>query len=243
MNKLETPVGARAVAFDLGETLVTYEGTPLSWTPLYRPALSDVATALGFVPTEEQFNTTETALLRYNTRVHPREREFPARHLFSDVLAGWGVYSEVAYDKVISNFFRFFQQRLRLYEDTLPALRTLRELSIPVGVLTDVPYGMPREFVENDLSAAGIHDFINVLLTSVEVGWRKPRPEGFMRLAEALSVSPAQLVYVGNEPKDIAGATAAGMYSVLIDRDAIAPDLGQAATISSLTRLFEVLDW
>lgn len=110
MNKLETPVGARAVAFDFGETLVTYAGTPLSWASLYRAALSDVAAVLGFMPTEEQFNTAETALLRYNTRVHPREREFPARHLFSEVLGGWSVYSEADYEMAIAAFFQFFQQ-------------------------------------------------------------------------------------------------------------------------------------
>jgi len=126
------------------------------------------------------------------------------------------------------------------YEDSRFAVDELRSAGLKVGVLTDVPYGMPRAFVERDLEQAGLGDLKPLLLTSVETGYRKPEPAGFLRLTAALGVQPAEMMYVGNEPKDIAGANAAGMISVLIDRDEKRPDYGQRYTVTRLSEVREV---
>ena len=57
-------------------------------------------------------------------------------------------------------------------------------------MLTDVPYGMDREFVLEDCRP--IIDHIDVLLTSVDVGYRKPHVEGYMKLSALLGVSPSE---------------------------------------------------
>ena len=96
---------------------------------------------------------------------------------------------------------------------------------------------MPRHLVERDLTEAGLVDCVDVLLTSVDVGHRKPAPEGFLAMAKALSVSIESFIYVGNEPKDIAGPKAAHARAVLVARDGRQPGLGQDATIRSLAEL------
>jgi FMN phosphatase YigB (HAD superfamily) len=60
-----------------------------------------------------------------------------------------------------------------------------------------------------------------------DVAFRKPDPRCLLALAKALDGSPAEMVHMGNEPKDIAGANAAGVSSVLIDRDRLLPEHGQ----------------
>jgi putative hydrolase of the HAD superfamily len=72
---------------------------------------------------------------------------------------------------------------------------------------------------------------------SVDIGFRKPELLGYLKLADALRVSPSNMVYVGNERKDIEGAVAAGMTAVLLCRGGEIPAWGQAATISQLTEL------
>lgn len=231
----------RAVGFDLGETLITYAEAPLSWTSLYRAALERVARALDVLVGEEQFVAAERVLATYNTRLTPRTTEVAAQMIFQQALATWPRADEAAIDVAITGFFGFFQQSLRGYDDTLPALRALRERLLRIGVLTDVPYGMPRRFVEQDLAQTQLASRIDHLVTSVDVGFRKPAPQGFQRLAQMMGCDPGEMLYVGNEPKDITGANAAGITSVLIDRERLRPSIGQAVTIYSLEEIASLL--
>jgi len=230
------PRGIRAIAFDLGETLLTYRDIPPSWESLYRAALSNVADACGGSPTFAQFATAEALLAEYNTRINSRAEEVAAEHIFRRVLeASW--LSAEQLQTAVEAFFRFFQQNLIVYPETHQTLARLRQWGLKIGVLTDVAYGMPRPFVQNGLANVGIDSLIDVLFTSVDVGFRKPNPRGFLALARALAVRPAEMIYVGNESKDVVGANSAGLFSVLIDRDGFVPQYGQSAVIHSLAEI------
>lgn len=231
----------RAVGFDLGETLLTYADAPLDWSSLYRSALVRVGTALEIPLSDTQLTASEKVLASYNTRLAPRIQEVDAQQIFSQMMASWPVNALIERRRAIEVFFGFFQQSLRAYEDTLPTLQMLRSRGIAVGVLTDVPYGMPREFVQRDLDVTLVGPMIDIVLTSVDVGFRKPSPEGLHRLALALGVSATEMIYVGNEPKDITAANAAGIRSVLIDRQKSGAALGQRFTINSLNAISELL--
>lgn len=53
-------------------------------------------------------------------------------------------------------------------------------------------------------------------------------------LLKAFDASPSQMIYVGDEQKDIDGANALGIVSVLIDRNNASPNWGQKYTVHSL---------
>lgn len=243
--------GIEAVGFDLGETLMRYEGVPLNWQGLYQEALTAVWDACGpgdCSPSEDDLHRAGTVLARYNTRLNPRTEEVTATRILSEVLACWerkvdpdNHVSDEVVARAEAAFFGFFQQHYAVYDDTLPALRGLQMRGLKIGLLTDVPYGMSRRFVEQDL--APITSCIDVALTSVDVGHRKPAPQGFVALSAALRISADRMLYVGNEPKDIQGANAAGMVSVLLVREGTKhADLGQKVTISSLLELDTLID-
>jgi putative hydrolase of the HAD superfamily len=230
-----------AVGFDLGETLLFYQDTPLSWESLYLSALEAVARALHLTPSKACVEAAHAVLRQYNTRIAPRTREIEAKFIFGQVLTLWDVpASPAAITEAIASFFGFFQQRICCYPDTV---QTLRELHgrVPVGILTDVAYGMPASYVERDLREAKIQDLIDVLLTSGEVGWRKPSPNGYVRLAELLGTQPNKLLFIGNEPKDIAGALAAGALAVFLDHNGSDDRYGQHFTIRCLAELPRLL--
>lgn len=231
---LQDVIPPAAVGFDLGETLARYAGLPLSWHTLYRAALVRVAEVCSRPLTDADIESGEQVLARYNTRLHPRLDEVASDQVLGDVLAAWGIAGVFGMDDVEDAFFGFFQQTYAVYPDAVPALQRLRGRGVRIGVLTDVPYGMPRRFVERDLGP--IAQDVDVSLTSVEVGCRKPHPSGYLTLAEKLGVAPSRMAYVGNE-KDIVGANSAGMISVLIDRDGCGADYGQARTVASLKDL------
>jgi len=224
-----------AIGFDLGDTLLTYAGVPLDWSGHYRTALQHAAEALSVTPSLREYEEAMSILWRYNTRRNPREAEVNAAVIFEEILGAWKLEASPHREPAIDAFFDFFQQQMIAYPDSLTFLRTLRQRQVRIGILTDVPYGMPLCRVENDLRRAGMAELVDVILTSVEVGWRKPHPEGFRILAEKLAVDPSQMWYVGNEQKDIIGANRLGMVTVLVDREKRRPDWGQRHTVDDLS--------
>src|SRR5262249_43682948 len=99
----------------------------------------------------------------------------------------------------------------------------------------------PREFVERDLQRAGLSQSVDALCTSVEIGVRKPESGGYLALARVFGVQPCEMVYVGNEPKDVIGANRAGLHSVFLDREGNGGEHGQRVTISTLVTLDDAL--
>lgn len=230
-----------AIGFDLGETLLTYADTPLSWASLYRPALERSAVACHAQPDEAGFARAAAILALYNTRLHPRTAEIGASEIFTEILESWSLSTAKHLSAAIAAFFGFFQQRLVSYPESSTVLAELRAASFRLGVLTDVPYGMPKEFVLRDLRSGGLETAIDVLLTSCEVGWRKPAAQGFQALAKKLGTTTDRLWFVGNEEKDIAGSLAAGATAVLIDRENRQPCWGQTHTIHDLREIRALL--
>ncbi|MBA3881802.1 MAG: HAD family hydrolase [Chthoniobacterales bacterium] len=233
----------RAIGFDLGDTLICYADTPLSWSSLYSEALSCVAAACEANPRAEDVHRAQEILASYNTRLTPRSHEVAASTVLGEILVAWRVDPDVQLHAAIEAFFAFFQRRIAPSEVAVSVLSGLRARGMPIGILTDVPYGMPRRFVENDLSTAGITEFVDVLLTSHDVGMRKPDPAGYIALASQLGVPAEELLYVGNEEKDIAGAKAAGVQSALLMSNGTScPVWGQTVTLASLDQLLAISD-
>mgnify|MGYP005871914645 CR=1 FL=1 len=80
--------------------------------------------------------------------------------------------------------------------------------------------------------------------------WRRHRCELMLNedvgaiadgFAEHFGVSPAEMVFIGDEQKDIIVAKRFGCMSVLIDRKGRSADFGQEHTIINLTQLEEIL--
>ena len=231
----------RAIGFDVGDTLLYYADTPLDWSSQYVEALSAVASACRLAPDTQQQAAACEILRHYNTRLRPRIHEVPAEEIFSRVLDAWSAQQSEYLPLAIDAFFGYFQQRMSPFPETLGVLRTLRAAGVRIGALTDVPYGMPFRLVERDLERAGVSELLDVVITSTDAGCRKPAASGYLTLAVALGIASCEMLYVGNERKDIEGAQAAGVPSALIDRSHAMTEYGQSFTISSLGELLELL--
>jgi putative hydrolase of the HAD superfamily len=231
----------RAAAFDLGDTLVEYEGVPLSWEDHYPEALGLLANYLGRPLTPTQIDHASSALRRHNTRVHPREKEITFAVVLRDLQNSLELPGNLDLAGCARAFFDIFRQRLRRFPDAVPTLAALRQQGKRIGICTDVPYGMPSELVREDVAAAGLGDTFDELVTSVEAGFRKPSPVGLRRLAEKLECSPHEMFYVGNERKDVEAAKAFGCAAILLDRAAHRHAWGQDRTIASLKELGGIL--
>lgn len=229
-----------AIGFDLGDTLCEYAGVALNWERQYPAALARVAECCAQRLTAERLQSGTRVLSRYNTRQNPREREHAAEQIFSELFAEWSAPPERLADGIAA-FFAHFRQSLRAFPEATSVLQRLHALGVPLGVLTDVPYGMPRALVLADLAETALPIADSRLLTSTTVGYRKPHPAGFLALARELGAPCERMAYIGNEQKDIDGAKAAGCRAILLWRSPHpAPSWGQAHTVSSLEALFEL---
>ena len=230
----------RAIGFDVGDTLLFYADTPLDWSSHYGAALATVARTCNVSPSPSEFSAACQTLSHYNTRVRPRTHEVAADEIFSLILSAWSLPAAEYLQVAVDSFFTFFQQQMSAFPETLGVLRTLSAAGLRLGALTDVPYGMPMKFVQRDIDRAQVSVFMRTVITSSVVGVRKPEVAGYHALAASLGVDPDEMLYVGNEPKDVIGAQRAGVLSAFVDRTGVALDYGQSFTIQSLAALPDI---
>jgi HAD superfamily hydrolase (TIGR01509 family) len=96
----------------------------------------------------------------------------------------------------------------------------LKEQGFRIGVVSNA-----EGRVEQDLEAAGFRGLLETVVDSHLVGVQKPDPEIFHIAMKRMNISPESAIYVGDLPSvDIAGARAAGLGAVLLDRHDIYPD-------------------
>ncbi|MDO3700435.1 HAD family hydrolase [Micromonospora sp. C28SCA-DRY-2] len=74
------------------------------------------------------------------------------------------------------------------------------------------------ELVPDHLAAIGVAHLVDAVVTSVEVGWRKPHPAIYAAALDAAGVPASAAVFVGDTfAADFAGPEAVGIRSFLID--------------------------
>ncbi|WP_165945817.1 HAD family hydrolase [Micromonospora sp. KC606] len=92
------------------------------------------------------------------------------------------------------------------------------------------------DLVPDHLAAMGLLPCFDAVVTSVEVGWRKPHPAIYAATLDTLGIRAEAALFVGDTYRpDFAGPERAGMRAYLIDPE-------RAATVPDGRRLASVLD-
>jgi putative hydrolase of the HAD superfamily len=95
--------------------------------------------------------------------------------------------------------------------------------------------------VQQDLEAAGYRGLLETVVDSHIVGVEKPDPEIFRIAMDRMKALPESTVYVGDLPSvDVAGALAAGVAPILLDRYDLFGD-SAARRIGAITDLLDLL--
>ncbi len=202
------------IVFDLGGTLMEYQGMPLSWINYYKSAFYFVKDSLRLPISEDDIEQSCKILTSYNPRVSLREVEYVPVNIFAEVTSHWKV--DLDMNVIIREFFKGFALKPVVYEDTIQTLRGLREKGYQLAVLTDLPTAMPDEIFTEDIPQ--ILDELDLYVSSLICGYRKPNKQGLIYIAEHFKVEIEQLAFVGDEEKDVKAAQNAGCMSIVIDR-------------------------
>jgi FMN phosphatase YigB (HAD superfamily) len=98
-----------------------------------------------------------------------------------------------------------------------------------------------REAYRRDFEELGVSDFIDAIISSVDVGFRKPHPAIFRTALEAAACPAAQCVMIGNsEAKDVQPALDLGMRVIRVAIEEPRPGVSAAHALA--TSLAETTD-
>jgi putative hydrolase of the HAD superfamily len=121
--------------------------------------------------------------------------------------------------------------RFTPYPDVVPALGALRDRGLRLVAVSNWDCSLPRV-----LERCGLDGMLDGTVTSAEAGARKPDPAIFAAALELAGCAPQEALHVGDTAEeDVAGARAAGIRPLLIDRD------GGDGDISSLEEIYQHL--
>jgi len=227
----------KAIGFDIGGTLVNYN-KPLNWSASYENALKFMCNKNNIKFTEKRCEDAKIVLTKYNTRVNPREIEYSSNQIFGEIFNLWNEDSKKI-QAAKRTFYEFFQRDAIIYDDVEILLEFCRKNEIKCAVYTDIAYGMDDEFSLQDISQ--IKDYIDLKLTSANVGFRKPNKTGFEIMLKEFNCKSEEMLYVGDEEKDIIGSQSIGMKAVLINRTNNIKEFNQDYTINKLTDLIDII--
>ncbi len=96
------------------------------------------------------------------------------------------------------------------FDDAVEVVRTLHAAGHPLGVVTaKVEVGTHRS-----LRHVGIDAFMSVVVAADSGVPPKPAPDGVWLAARRLDRSPAETVFIGDSPHDVAAGNAAGVVTI-----------------------------
>ncbi|MGV3592392.1 MAG: HAD family hydrolase [Gammaproteobacteria bacterium] len=105
------------------------------------------------------------------------------------------------------------QSRAVFFDDVEYLLATLQAHGVPWGIMTN----KARRFSEPLLTRFESFTSCATLVCPDDVGRGKPDPAGLLLACRQMRLSPAEVLYVGDHPRDIEAAKNAGMPAAAIE--------------------------
>jgi putative hydrolase of the HAD superfamily len=229
----------KAVFFDLYQTLVRYQ-----------PSQAELeAKALESLGVKTDAAALDYPILAANEFVY---REFARRPLSQrtkeDIVTLYTEYQRIVLKeagikvapKDILKLLVMMQQAhmdLMLYDDVLPVLTDLKTRGLVTGLISNVDKN-----IDDTLRRLGIASKLDVIVTSLDAGAAKPQPEIFQFAMKKADAKPEKSLYIGDQYQvDMAGAKAAGMKGILLDRADYYKQTLDCPKIKSLKQLIDYI--
>ena len=154
------------------------------------------------------------------------------RALVAETFEGMGEFSD--FDAYFNSLFEFFADPANWIAEpaALPALFALRERGLTCGVISNFDHRLYRI-----LDGLGLSRCFDSITISSEAGYAKPSVRLFQTALDRHRLTPAEAIHIGDsEHLDFEGASAAGLFAVLLDPNLSEPVLvnGRNAKIRSL---------
>jgi putative hydrolase of the HAD superfamily len=237
----------RGVIFDLGGTLLNFDGAAQDWRGLERRGISAFyrfLTERGHTVPQDKFEQVVWDTIHLGWQEAMAGRDNVCLPDILDIAAAcFGVsLSDSERSQAVRLYAVSVESDLSPFEGGREILQALKQRNLRVGLLSNTMW--PGEFHKQELDRFGLLEFFDEMAFSCELGTWKPNAEAFHHIVEQLGVAPVDAVYVGDLPEiDILGAQQAGLRAVWMA--ALPRQLGQVkpeAVVHHLSELPSVLD-
>ena len=132
---------------------------------------------------------------------------------------------------------RFAWDSYRPFTDVAGFINAIRQARVPIALVTNGAADTQR----NKIESMGIADLFSAFSISGETGVAKPNQRAFTVVLKALGVSGKHIWHVGDSlATDVAGANAAGLTSVWLNRDGAVRSKNDAQPDLEITSLSEL---
>lgn len=117
------------------------------------------------------------------------------------------------------------------FPDIRPVLETLkRERGRQVGLLSNASVTMLTAAVK----AGELYPLFDALISVEPTGLFKPAPEVYALAPARFGVAPGEIAYVSAHPWDVAGAAAAGLAAIWLNREGARPEFAWAPPVETI---------
>jgi len=131
-----------------------------------------------------------------------------------------------------------FKYEMAIYDDVIPALIEIKNRGLITGLVSNADRDVTAM-----LERLQLNTLLDVIVTSLEVGFTKPHREIFDAAVTKAGIEAGEAVFIGDQYKvDIQGAINAGMSGILLDRsDYYKNDGIKEPMINNLGQLMELI--
>ena len=233
--------GIRAVLFDYGRTLVTFEYPVDELRQVverFRPAIA-VATGRAAPDAEEILQRVIMPL--EDVIENPDEDEVGYIDIYKDAWrrAGLQLPDALIYE-VLDAEQQVWDRAAVPVPEGLEILEWLGGRGIRRAICSNAPF--PPEMMERQVRTNGIRAVVDAVVFSSQVGRRKPAREVYQAALDAVCASADESLFVGDRVReDYAGPRAIGMTAVICTAHAAEAPPNGVATIASLLDLRRLL--
>ena len=221
----------RGVIFDLGSTLIRFEG---EWPEILQESSQVLAKQLERDGYHLDESFIEEFIQEMQDSYHLRERDWVERttsSLLRKVMARFGhreVPDEVI-ERAIFQFFNVSEARWSPMEGVYAVLDELRVKGMCLGIISNAgDEGNVQRLIDN----AQLRPYFRPIYISAALGIRKPNPKLFEMILETWDLPADQVVMVGdNLGADILGAQNAGVHQIWLTTQADTPSNREHASV------------
>lgn len=240
----------KAVIFDLGNTLLYFEG---DWAEVFSRAdqmMFDSLARSGLQLERQAFTATfRQRLADYHQQREVDYKEHSTHWILKDTLSAFGYpdAGEPVLRDALAALYAASQEYWVPEEDLLPTMERLTQNGYRIGLLSNA--GDDRD-VQKLVDKGRIRPYLEYVLTSAAGGIRKPDNRIFELAINMFGLEPDEVAMVGDTLNaDILGANRMGIFSIWITRRADTPENRELrekiipdAEIETLTELPDLLN-
>jgi putative hydrolase of the HAD superfamily len=238
---VSTSSPVRLVLFDVDRTLVDHDGAAAAAVQQWLMAMgwADAGTIAGLVSEWDQIAERHFPAYRARLTTFQGQRRLRLREFLPAVGIDASTWSDERVDELFNTYLVAYEAAWRSFPDAEPCLAALRRVA-QIAVLSNGN----QEQQEQKVSRTGLGRYVDVVLTSDQLGVAKPDPRAFELACVHLGVPPHAAVYIGDQLEvDALAATAAGLRGIWLNRtgDAVPPGVESVDNLTDLPSLLQEL--